>query len=234
MLTRIAFLPLAAVVFVAGCATVPTGPNVMVLPGPHKSFEQFQADQVSCQQYAQAAIGGTSVQDNAANAAAANALVGTLIGAAAGAAIGGASGQAGQGAAWGAGTGLLFGSAAGSNAYGYTYYEAQRRYDMAYTQCMYARGNQIPGQVAYRAPPARTTAPAYPPANYPPPNLSQGSAPRTAAPPLPPPPSSNVAPGYGMPSGPIAPGPAVPVAPPANYPPSSYPPPNSPAPPGVT
>ena len=83
MRTRIALIPLAAVVLVAGCATVPTGPNVMVLPGPQKSFEQFQADQMSCQQYANAAIGGTSAQDNAANSAAASALVGTAIGAAA-------------------------------------------------------------------------------------------------------------------------------------------------------
>ena len=140
---------------VAGCATVPTGPNVMVLPGPQKSFEQFQADQMSCQQYAQASIGGASAQQNAANSAVGSAAVGTLLGAAAGAIIGSATGQAGQGAAIGAGTGLLFGSAAGSNAYGYSYYEAQRRYDMAYAQCMYARGNQLPGRVAYRAPPGQ-------------------------------------------------------------------------------
>ena len=54
MLIRFALIPLTAVVFVAGCATVPTGPNVMVLPGAQKSFEQFQADQMSCQQYASA------------------------------------------------------------------------------------------------------------------------------------------------------------------------------------
>src|SRR4030095_4628250 len=122
------------------------------------------------------------------------------------ASIGSWSGQAGHGAAIGAGTGLLVGSAAGSNAAGYSYYDSQRRYDMAYTQCMYARGNQIPGQVAYRAPSARTTAPAYPPANYPPPSLSQGGAPpRTAAPQVAPP-TGNVPPGYGMPPGAIAPG----------------------------
>jgi hypothetical protein len=130
MNSRIALIALAAVM-VAGCATVPTGPNVMVLPGPQKSFENFQADQMSCQQYAQAMIGGTSAQQNAENAAVGSAAVGTLLGAAAGAIIGAATGQAGQGAAIGAGTGLLFGSAAGSNAYGYSYYEAQRRYDMA-------------------------------------------------------------------------------------------------------
>ena len=235
MRTRIALLPLAAVVFVAGCATMPSGPNVMVLPGPQKSFDQFQADQGSCQNYAMAVIGGTSAQQNAANNAAANVAIGTALGAAAGAIIGAATGQAGQGAAIGAGTGLLFGSAAGSNAYGYSSYEAQRRYDMAYVQCMYARGNQLPGQVAYRAPPPSSTAPAYPPPNYPAPNLSQGSAPaRTAAPRAVPPSGSNVPPGYGVPPGPIAPGPLAPGAPPADYPPSSYPPPNTPPPPGLT
>jgi hypothetical protein len=177
-----------------------------------ESFEQFQADQMSCQQYASATIGGASVQENAANSAAANALVGTAI------ARRGRHHRICDGflakAPRSAPDGAAFGSAAGSSAYGYSYYEAQRHYDMAYTQCMYARGNQIPGRVAYRAPPARTTAPAYPPPNYPPPNLSQGSAPsRTAAPQLAPP-ASNVPPGYGTPSGAIAPGPAVPVAPP--------------------
>jgi len=159
MLTRIALVPLAAVVFVAGCATVPTGPNVMVMPGPQKSFEQFQADQMSCQQYAQAAIGGASAQQNAENAAVGSAAVGTLLGAAAGAIIGSATGQAGQGAAIGAGTGLLFGSAAGSNAYGYSYQEAQRRYDIAYTQCMYGKGHQIPALAS----PEPRPAPAIPP-----------------------------------------------------------------------
>ena len=154
---------------------MPSGPSVMVLPGPQKNFDQFQADQASCQQYAQASI-GASAQQNATNAAVGSAAVGSLLGAAAGAIIGSATGQAGPGAAIGAGTGLLFGSAAGSNAYGYSYYEAQRRYDMAYAQCMYARGNQLPGRVAYRAP-SRPSAPAYPPPDYPPPALGNSTPP---------------------------------------------------------
>ena len=55
--------------------------------------------------------------------------------------------------------GLLFGSAAGSNAAGYSYYESQRRYDQAYVQCMYARGNQVPVRAGYRGPPARMAPP---------------------------------------------------------------------------
>ena len=45
-------LPLVAVLGVGGCATIPTGPSVMVLPGPGKTLEQFQADDIFCQQWA--------------------------------------------------------------------------------------------------------------------------------------------------------------------------------------
>ena len=98
-------------------------------------------------------------------------------------------------AAWGAGTGLLFGSAGSSNASGYSSYQLQRQYDVAYMQCMYSRGNQVPGQVAYRgAPPARppntswippSTSGNYPPpaGSYPPPNAAPGSYPPPNYPP---------------------------------------------------
>ena len=121
-------VPLVAVFLVAGCATVPSGPNVVVLPGSQKPYDQFQVDEAVCRQNAQAAIGGMSAGDAAANSAVSSALVGSALGAAAGAIIGSATGQAGPAAAWGAGTGLLFGSAAGANAAGWTYAEAQRRY----------------------------------------------------------------------------------------------------------
>ncbi|MGH8849602.1 MAG: YMGG-like glycine zipper-containing protein [Casimicrobiaceae bacterium] len=153
---------LAAALALGACATVPTGPSVVALPGAHKTFDQFQADSFSCQQYAEQMVGGPTAQAN--NNAAASAIAGTAIGAAAGAIIGSASGNAGPGAAIGAGTGLLVGSAAGSNAYyGASYYEVQRRYDGSYMQCMYAKGNQIPvrGPARYRAPPSPYY---YPPA----------------------------------------------------------------------
>ena len=35
---------LILVPLLGACATVPTGPSVMVLPGSGKSFEQFQVD----------------------------------------------------------------------------------------------------------------------------------------------------------------------------------------------
>jgi hypothetical protein len=38
--------------FLGACASAPTGPTVMVLPGAGKSFEQFQADDAACRQWA--------------------------------------------------------------------------------------------------------------------------------------------------------------------------------------
>jgi len=147
------YLTLTAALLLAACVTVPTAPSVVALPGNNKTFDQFQADSYACQQFAQQSVGGSAERAN--NYAASNAIAGTAIGAAAGAIIGSASGNAGPGAAIGAGTGLLVGSAAGSNAYGAGYYQIQRRYDGAYLQCMYAKGNQIPvrGPARYRAPP---------------------------------------------------------------------------------
>ncbi|HTR58809.1 MAG TPA: glycine zipper family protein, partial [Casimicrobiaceae bacterium] len=129
---------LAATLALAGCVTAPSGPQVMALPGSAKSFDQFQADDVSCRQYAQYYIGPGDPAKAANDAAAANAAWGTALGAAAGAIIGAATHSAGTGAAIGAGTGLLVGSASGANAAGATYYGAQRQYDAAYLQCMYA------------------------------------------------------------------------------------------------
>ena len=36
-----------------GCATLPTGPSVTVLPAPGKSFDQFQAEDAICRQWAE-------------------------------------------------------------------------------------------------------------------------------------------------------------------------------------
>jgi hypothetical protein len=49
---------LLAMIAVAGCATMPTGPSVMVVPGPEKPFEVFQADDKACRQWALQQIGG--------------------------------------------------------------------------------------------------------------------------------------------------------------------------------
>ena len=36
-------------ILLSGCATMPTGPSVLVLPGTGKPFEQFQEDNAECQ-----------------------------------------------------------------------------------------------------------------------------------------------------------------------------------------
>ena len=150
---------------VSGCATVPQGPSVMVLPGSTKSFEQFQVDDSACRQWASQQI-GTTADKTATDSTIGGAVIGTLVGAAAGAALGAAAGNAGVGAAAGAGVGLLGGTAIGASrgdAYGGS---VQRRYDMSYTQCMYAKGNQVPGARGSRV---LQQQPAYSPAPPPPP-----------------------------------------------------------------
>lgn len=163
------FSLVVVIISLGACATMPTGPSVMSLPGESKSFEEFQVDNAVCRQFAYEQIGGVSGQQAAQNSAVTSAVVGTALGAAAGAAIGSASGDTGEGAAIGAGTGLLLGSAAGSNSASVSYYESQRRYDHAYLQCMYAKGNQIPGYRRSAPAPARRSSPPPPPPNYPPP-----------------------------------------------------------------
>jgi hypothetical protein len=145
---------------VSGCATLPSGPSVRVLPGPGKTFEEFQVDDAICRQWASQQT-GMSPQDTVNQTTASGAVVGTATGAMLGAVIGSASGHAGEGAAIGAGSGLLVGSAQGANAGLYYGSQAQRRYNIAYEQCMYAKGEQIPG-VAQWSPPAQHIAPPPP------------------------------------------------------------------------
>ncbi len=137
-----------ALLALTGCVTLPSGPSVRVLPGVGKSFEEFQADDAVCRQWAGQSIGMSPGQIAGQNTAT-GAVVGTALGAAAGAAIGAATGNPGAGAAIGAGSGLLVGTASGASAGQVTGYEAQRRYDNTYIQCMYAKGNQVPGTGTY-------------------------------------------------------------------------------------
>jgi Glycine-zipper domain len=148
---------------VSACATVPSGPSVMVLPGAGKPFDQFQLDDLVCRQYAQQQIGvapGQAATQSAVNTA----VLGTAIGAVAGAAIGAATGHPGVGAAVGAGGGLLTGTAAGAQAGAVSSGALQERYDIVYVQCMYAKGDQVPGVAAAPSP----TAPPPPPPPSPP------------------------------------------------------------------
>ncbi len=48
----------AAAIALGGCATPPQGPSVAVMPAPNKPFDQFQADQATCKQYADQQVSG--------------------------------------------------------------------------------------------------------------------------------------------------------------------------------
>jgi hypothetical protein len=161
------FLVFFSLVVLSGCATMPTGPSVMVMPGPGKPFEVFQTDDALCRQWAQQQIGGASPSETANQNMASGAVIGTLVGAGIGAAIGAATGNAGAGAAIGAGAGLLGGTAMGSNQAYASEYQLQRAYDTAYLQCMYVKGNQVPG--------ARRSTQYYPAPPPPPSGSTQGS-----------------------------------------------------------
>jgi len=158
-----------AVALLSACASVPSGPGVMVLPGSGKSFDQFRYDDFECRQYASNSIGGDTPNEAAANAGLNSAAVGTAVGAVAGAALGGS-----HGAAAGAGLGMAGGAIAGTGAANQSSYTLQQRYDIGYQQCMYAKGHQIP-MAQSRAPrPARAARPYYgtpppPPPGTPPP-----------------------------------------------------------------
>ncbi|MBV8649140.1 YMGG-like glycine zipper-containing protein [Paludibacterium sp.] len=153
--TAITLCSLSALLTLTACASYPTGPSVMVMPGAGKTFEQFQADDVSCRQYAQYQGGGVSTQQNATNSALTSAAVGTVVGAAAGALIGGNH----QGAGVGAGVGLLGGALAGTDAANASARMTQRSYDQAYIQCMYAKGERVPMYGGF----ARAETPPAPP-----------------------------------------------------------------------
>src|SRR5262249_16012437 len=181
MTARRTIVLIGALLLPAGCATVPTGPSVMVLPGSGKNFEQFQADDGVCRQWALQQTGTTPNQAGTSNAGT-GARVGRVVGAGLGAAIGAAAGGPALGAAIGAATGLFGGTAVGAgNAYGASF-AVQRRYDIGYMQCMYAKGNQIPISVARQPVP-----PAPPPPPAPP--LPPGVPPPPAGQPPPPPPA---------------------------------------------
>lgn len=164
----------AAAALLAGCTTMPEGPSVMVLPGTGKSFDQFRFDDFECRQFASSQVGGATASSTQADSGVRSAVVGTAIGAIAGAAMDG-----GHGAGVGAGAGLLMGSMAGAGAADSSGRGLQRRYDIGYQQCMYAKGHRVPvyGQVSGRrtmeyssSPPASSyVTPPPPPAGNPPP-----------------------------------------------------------------
>jgi hypothetical protein len=153
-------MPVMVAIGLGGCAAIPTGPTVMVLPGRGRTLEQFQGDDLSCRQWAARQVGATRAAVSE-QAMATSAVAGTALGAGVGAAIGAASGNPAAGAAIGAGTGLVGGTVVGLDASRAEVGSVQWRYDVAYEQCMYAKGHQIP--VIMQALPQSSVTPPPPP-----------------------------------------------------------------------
>lgn len=132
----------AAGLVLTACAMGPTGPTVAVMPAQGKPFDVFQQDDQVCRQFAQTSSKASS--EDGVKSAAVNAGLGAAVGAIAGAVIGGGS-HANVGT--GAGIGLVGGALAGVLGSNSSDKTAQNQYNIAYLQCMHAKGNQVPGTV---------------------------------------------------------------------------------------
>jgi uncharacterized protein YcfJ len=136
----------------SGCVSPPIGPTVTVLPAPGKPFERFAEEDAYCKDFARQQIALASDQAN--GQLVGGAIIGTLLGAGFGAAVGG-----GRGAAIGAASGTLIGTGVGSSGAAWTEMTAQQRYNVGYMQCMYAKGNQVPGYTIAKTAPPRPPPP---------------------------------------------------------------------------
>jgi uncharacterized protein YcfJ len=145
---------LLTLALVAGCATTPTSPTIAVMPAPDKPFQVFIQDETACRAYASQQVAGEAERANGRTAA--GAIIGTAVGAGLGSAIGNGHGAT-VGAIYGGTIGTVAGASSGQGSGG-----IQRQYDIAYSQCMYAKGNQVPGFASPSAGPP-------PPPGYPPP-----------------------------------------------------------------
>ncbi|MEA2728642.1 MAG: hypothetical protein QOD93_6508 [Acetobacteraceae bacterium] len=144
MTRAISALGVVSVLALSACAVAPPqGPSVMALPPQGKQFEAFQQDDATCRGFATQQTGGASAAQAANNSAVGSAVLGTALGAGVGAALGSVGGAVGAGAAIGGATGLLAGSAIGANNAQAAGGNVQARYDTAYTQCMYSKGNTV-------------------------------------------------------------------------------------------
>jgi uncharacterized protein YcfJ len=129
---------MATIIALTGCAPTVMAPTVPVMPGANKAPDQFIADQQVCQGYANSQTAPLAAQAN--NQALGGALLTTALGAGLGAAVGG-----GRGAAIGAASGALVGGSLAAQGSSIAGMNIQQQYDIYYSQCMYSRGNQVPG-----------------------------------------------------------------------------------------
>ena len=138
------FSTLAMAGGLAACAVAPpTAPTLAAMPGAGKNFDQFQADDASCRGFASSRMPGNATQVSQQNSVG-TAVGGAALGAGAGALIGSSVAAVGTGAAIGAGVGLLAGTAIAADNAGGSAYALQQTYNVAYAQCMSAKGDQVP------------------------------------------------------------------------------------------
>ncbi len=138
MSRRIVFSGLCAVALLSGCATEPMGPTARVMPAQGKPFEVFATDQSQCKQFAEGETGGGATMSNLKQFG--TAVISTALTAGLGAALHG-----GRGAGIGGAVGSLAGAALGGRGSAADQRGLQGRYDLAYSQCMFTRGNQVAG-----------------------------------------------------------------------------------------
>ena len=137
--TLFAILSLVLAASLTACVSAPTGPTVAVMPREGKPFDIFQQEDLYCRNFAANSVRDTS--DAALKEGATSAAVGAALGAVAGAVIqGGNHANVGTGA----GVGLLGGAAMGAMNSAGKQNQAQMQYNIAYQQCMYSKGNQVP------------------------------------------------------------------------------------------
>lgn len=133
------YIYFALALTLTACASGPTGPTIAVMPAQGKPFEVFQQDDQVCRQFAQSSSKATS--EAGIKSAATDAGLGAAAGAIAGLLIGGGSHTS---VGTGAGVGLLAGALGGALSSNSSDKTAQTQYNLAYQQCMYAKGNQVP------------------------------------------------------------------------------------------
>jgi hypothetical protein len=146
------FSRLLAAVLLSGCATSPMGPTAMVMPAQGKPFEVFAQEQAMCKQFAGGEVDGGATMSNLKQLG--TMAVSTVLGAGLGASVRGR-----RGAEFGGAVGAIGGAAMAGQGSTRDQYSLQGRYNLAYTQCMYSRGNQVATaaratpQIAYGSPP---------------------------------------------------------------------------------
>jgi deoxyxylulose-5-phosphate synthase len=138
-IASVVVLSLTLASLLSACVSAPTGPTVAVMPREGKPFDLFQQEDLYCRNFAANSVKDTS--EAALKEGATSAAIGAALGAVAGAVIqGGNHANVGTGA----GVGLLGGAAMGAMNSSGKQNQAQVQYNIAYQQCMYAKGNQVP------------------------------------------------------------------------------------------